>query len=136
MTDLERAGFQNRGGNASHRNFVHPSGVRVIISGTPGKDALPYQEKRCKTRLAMQNQGGESMNDEMKNVKYSLVVEWSAEDGQWLGLCPELFHGGVHGPDRETVFRELCEVVDEVLKDAKETGIPLLAPRKEAVDAA
>jgi len=79
------------------------------------------------------------MNDEMKNLKYSLVVEWSEEDGKWLGLCPELFHGGVHGPDRETVFRELCEVVDEVLKDADESGIPLrapLAPRKQAVDAA
>ena len=79
------------------------------------------------------------MNDEIKNVKYSLVVEWSAEDGQWLGLCPELFHGGVHGPDRETVFRELCEVVDEVLKDAEASGIPLrapVAPQKHRVDAA
>ena len=74
-----------------------------------------------------------------KKLKYSLVVEWSEEDERWLALCPELFHGGVHGANRETVFRELCEVVDEVLKDAAESGIPLRTPRvlrKEAADAA
>jgi predicted RNA binding protein YcfA (HicA-like mRNA interferase family) len=42
---LKRAGFVDRGGKGSHRNFIHPSGVRITLSGNPGSDALPYQEK-------------------------------------------------------------------------------------------
>lgn len=45
MRDLERAGFLDRGGKGSHRNFKHPRGVRITISGNPGDDARPYQEK-------------------------------------------------------------------------------------------
>ena len=46
ISDLERAGFVNRGGRGSHRNFVHPEVTRpVTISGNPGDDALHYQEK-------------------------------------------------------------------------------------------
>jgi predicted RNA binding protein YcfA (HicA-like mRNA interferase family) len=42
--DLEQAGFANRGGKGSHRNFVHPSGTRpVVISGNLGDDAKRYQ---------------------------------------------------------------------------------------------
>jgi predicted RNA binding protein YcfA (HicA-like mRNA interferase family) len=42
--DLEQAGFANRGGKGSHRNFVHPSVTRpVVISGNPGDDAKRYQ---------------------------------------------------------------------------------------------
>jgi predicted RNA binding protein YcfA (HicA-like mRNA interferase family) len=42
--DLERAGFVNRGGKGSHRNYLHPCGVRITISGGAG-DARPYQER-------------------------------------------------------------------------------------------
>ncbi len=47
VRDLERAGFADRGGRGSHRNFVHPNvrGV-VTVSGAPGGDAKPYQERR------------------------------------------------------------------------------------------
>ena len=45
IRDLERAGFVNRGGKGSHRNYLHPRGVRVTISGGPGDDARPYQER-------------------------------------------------------------------------------------------
>jgi predicted RNA binding protein YcfA (HicA-like mRNA interferase family) len=45
IRDLERAGFANRGGKGSHRNFEHPSGERVTLSGNPGDDAKPYQER-------------------------------------------------------------------------------------------
>jgi predicted RNA binding protein YcfA (HicA-like mRNA interferase family) len=42
--DLEQAGFANRGGKGSHRNFVHPSVTRpVVISGNLGDDAKRYQ---------------------------------------------------------------------------------------------
>jgi predicted RNA binding protein YcfA (HicA-like mRNA interferase family) len=43
--DLERAGFVNRGGKGSHRNFMHPRGIRITISGKPGDDAKHYQER-------------------------------------------------------------------------------------------
>ena len=44
IADLERAGFANRGGRGSHRNFVHPKLVRpVTLSGNLGSDAKNYQ---------------------------------------------------------------------------------------------
>ncbi len=45
IADLARNGFVNRGGKGSHRNFEHPSGERVTISGKEGSDAKRYQEK-------------------------------------------------------------------------------------------
>ena len=44
IADLEHAGFVERGGKGSHRNFVHPR-VRmpITISGNAGDDAKPYQ---------------------------------------------------------------------------------------------
>ena len=36
---LERAGFQDRGGKGSHRNFVHPNAPEpVVVSGKHGDD--------------------------------------------------------------------------------------------------
>jgi predicted RNA binding protein YcfA (HicA-like mRNA interferase family) len=45
IADLLRHGFHDRGGKGSHRNFTHPAGLRVTVSGQPGDDAMPYQEK-------------------------------------------------------------------------------------------
>lgn len=45
IRDLERAGFVNRGGKGSHRNYLHPRGARITISGGMGDDAKPYQER-------------------------------------------------------------------------------------------
>ena len=45
IADLERAGFRNRGGRGSHRNYEHPDlpGRLVTISGRLGADADRYQ---------------------------------------------------------------------------------------------
>jgi predicted RNA binding protein YcfA (HicA-like mRNA interferase family) len=44
IKQLEKAGFEDRGGKGSHRNFVHPKVSRPItISGKPGDDAKAYQ---------------------------------------------------------------------------------------------
>jgi predicted RNA binding protein YcfA (HicA-like mRNA interferase family) len=51
ISDLEKAGFENRGGKGSHRNFMHPKGVLVTISGQPGDDARHYQERDVKRAL-------------------------------------------------------------------------------------
>jgi len=45
VRDLERAGFVDRGGRGSHRNFEHLRGMRVTVSGNLGDDAKPYQER-------------------------------------------------------------------------------------------
>ena len=51
IADLKRTGFINRGGTGSHRNYEHPKGMRATISGKPGDDAKPYQEKEVKKRI-------------------------------------------------------------------------------------
>ena len=44
ISELERAGFVNRGGKGSHRNFAHPKVAKpVTISGRLGDDAKHYQ---------------------------------------------------------------------------------------------
>jgi predicted RNA binding protein YcfA (HicA-like mRNA interferase family) len=53
IMELKNAGFLDRGGKGSHRNFTHPN-VRkpVTVSGNMGDDALRYQERAI--RLAIQ----------------------------------------------------------------------------------
>ncbi len=45
IAELERVGFVNRGGKGSHRNFMHPNGERLTLSGHPRDDVKPYQER-------------------------------------------------------------------------------------------
>ena len=51
IRDLERAGFINRGGKGSHRNFIHPAGVKMTLSGGLGDDAHKYKEKLLAEKL-------------------------------------------------------------------------------------
>ena len=51
IKDLEKAGFINRGGKGSHRNYIHPSGVVLTISGKLGDEAKHYQEKIIKQKI-------------------------------------------------------------------------------------
>jgi predicted RNA binding protein YcfA (HicA-like mRNA interferase family) len=53
IADLKRAGFKDRGGKGSHRNFLHePSAAHVTVSGNEGADAHHYQEKQVKQAIA------------------------------------------------------------------------------------
>jgi predicted RNA binding protein YcfA (HicA-like mRNA interferase family) len=53
IADLEQAGFQNRGGKGSHRNYVHPSlSNPVTISGKLGDDAKHYQIRAVRRAIA------------------------------------------------------------------------------------
>ena len=53
IAELERAGFENRGGKGSHRNYVHPAVSKPItISGKLGDDARQYQTRAVRTVLA------------------------------------------------------------------------------------
>lgn len=52
IAELERAGFVNRGGKGSHRNFVHPKVTKPItISGAAGNDAKYYQERAVRRAI-------------------------------------------------------------------------------------
>jgi predicted RNA binding protein YcfA (HicA-like mRNA interferase family) len=49
---LERAGFVDRGGRGSHRNFIHPlRSLPVTISGKLGDDAKPYQVRAIRKAI-------------------------------------------------------------------------------------
>jgi len=52
ISELEKSGFINRGGKGSHRNYVHPQGVRVTISGQLGDDAKLYQVNEVSKKIA------------------------------------------------------------------------------------
>lgn len=53
VAELEGAGFVDRGGKGSHRNFVHPKVARpVTVSGNLGDDAKHYQVRAV--RLAIE----------------------------------------------------------------------------------
>ncbi len=49
------------------------------------------------------------------SARYVKIVEWSDEDGCFVGSCPGLYYGGCHGEDEQAVFVELCGLVEERL---------------------
>lgn len=52
IAQLTEAGFVDRGGKGSHRNFVHPGIAKPItISGKPGDDAKQYQIRAVRTAI-------------------------------------------------------------------------------------
>jgi predicted RNA binding protein YcfA (HicA-like mRNA interferase family) len=52
IAELEGAGFVNRGGKGSHRNFVHPNAQKPItIAGKLGDDAKHYQVRAVRLAL-------------------------------------------------------------------------------------
>ena len=57
-----------------------------------------------------------------KSDQYLKIVEWSDEDACYIGRCPELMFGGVHGKNEQKVFAELCQAIDEWIDAAKQEG--------------
>ncbi len=51
IKDLENAGFINRGGKGSHRNYIHPKGIAITVSGNLGDDVKHYQEKEVEIKI-------------------------------------------------------------------------------------
>lgn len=49
--DLIKAGFIKRTGKGNHRNYKHPKGIKITISGKPNSDAHYYQEKQVKKSI-------------------------------------------------------------------------------------
>ena len=63
-----------------------------------------------------------------KSDRYIKIVKWSNEDGCYVGSCPSLMLGGVHGDDEAEVYKELCEVVEEWVRDGESHGDALPKP--------
>jgi len=61
-------------------------------------------------------------------AKYVKVVEWSEEDGAFIGQCPGIIGPCCHGSDEVEVYRELCEIVEEWVEIAHKDGTRLPAP--------
>ena len=57
-----------------------------------------------------------------KSAQYLKIFEWSEEDGCYVGRCPELMLGGVHGRNEQKVFAQLCQVIDEWVKISEHDG--------------
>ena len=120
IMQLEHAGFKNRGGKGSHRNFVHTNVNKPItISGRLGDDAKPYQVRAVRS---ISYSGVEKMKDSAKYVK---IVEWSEADQCYVGSVPSLILGGCHGQSKKAVFDELCQIVEEAIAIYRKEGKPL-----------
>lgn len=50
------------------------------------------------------------------SARYAKLIEWSEEDGCYVGSCPGLMFGGCHGDDEQAVFKELCDIVEEMIR--------------------
>lgn len=60
--------------------------------------------------------------------RYHKWVEWSEENGVYLGKCPDLITG-IHGNDPVRLYAELREVVNEVIDHFVSEGRSLPEPR-------
>jgi len=58
-------------------------------------------------------------------AQYLKFVEWSDEDETFIGRCPALFDGGIHGRDEARVYRELCEAAEEWVRVLADDGTEL-----------
>ncbi|MDP6490559.1 MAG: toxin-antitoxin system HicB family antitoxin [Kiritimatiellia bacterium] len=59
--------------------------------------------------------------------RYLKIVEWSKEDQCYVGTCPGLMLGGIHGDNEAKVYKDLCQTVEEWIDIYQEDGEPLPA---------
>lgn len=57
--------------------------------------------------------------------RYVKIVEWSEEDQCYVGTCPGLMLGGIHGDDEVKVYKELTQAVGEWIEIYERDGVPL-----------
>jgi predicted RNA binding protein YcfA (HicA-like mRNA interferase family) len=50
---LMKADFLYFAGKGSHRNYIHPVGGIVVISGKPSREARPYQIKLVRDAILL-----------------------------------------------------------------------------------
>jgi predicted HicB family RNase H-like nuclease len=59
---------------------------------------------------------------------YVKLVEWSEEDGVFIGSAPPLIGQCCHGADEAKVYQELCQIVAEWMSIYAKDGRPLPEP--------
>jgi len=59
-------------------------------------------------------------------ARFAKFVEWCDEDQCFIGRCPSLFSGVVHGDDEAEVYRELCEAEEEWIELLQKDGAACL----------
>ena len=60
--------------------------------------------------------------------RYVKVVAWDEEDQCYIGRCPGLMFGGVHGSDETAVYQDLRQAIDEWIQLHEAEGRSLPAP--------
>lgn len=61
---------------------------------------------------------------------YLRVVEWSAEDGCFVGSAPPLIGRCCHGATEAAVLKQLKRIVDEWIRLAEQDGVKLPAAER------
>ncbi|HUS37494.1 MAG TPA: toxin-antitoxin system HicB family antitoxin [Verrucomicrobiae bacterium] len=65
-------------------------------------------------------------------AKYPKFVEWSEEDQCFIGRCPMLFDGAIHGQDEAKVYKELCETAEEWITILENDRTPPPNPKRKS----
>src|SRR5437667_8500117 len=107
IADLEEHGFVDRGGEGSHRNFLHPSGVKMTLSGAAGDDAKHYQERDLK-RVIKKDQSMKKPSD-----RYLKLVAWSVPPFSRAIRCPPAVAGN---PRLRSAVRGWRSVLSDFLR--------------------
>ena len=63
-----------------------------------------------------------------KAARYLKIVEWTDEDGCFVGSAPPLIGQCCHGKDETKVYAELCQIVDEWIEVLEGEGHKLPEP--------
>ncbi len=63
-----------------------------------------------------------------KAARYTKIVEWSDEDGCFVGSAPPLIGECCHGKDEAKVYAALCRIVEEWIEILERDGSKLPEP--------
>ncbi|MEP7336971.1 MAG: hypothetical protein ABI977_04450 [Acidobacteriota bacterium] len=63
-----------------------------------------------------------------ESALYLKIVEWSDEDGCFVGQCPGIIGPCCHGDEEAQVYTELCQIVNEWIEIMKKDGKALPPP--------
>jgi predicted RNase H-like HicB family nuclease len=69
-----------------------------------------------------------------KAAQYTKFVEWSNEDGCFVGSAPPIIGPCCHGDDEAIVYAELCRIVEEWIDLLQNEGRPLPEPLGKVSD--
>lgn len=89
--------------------------------------AIPAMMQKC-IRFGQWERQSKGQEVKKKSDRYLKVVEWSEEDQCYIGSCPGLMFGGVHGQSEKAVYDELCQVLEEWVEQVEEDGVTLPEP--------